>query len=229
MDKLIFKKQSKYALIELFEDIKDKHLTLSLNGYVQFEEGRNEKSYHNALVMPLKDRIDNINRVLILGGGDGLAARNLLTIKPELKITLVDIDKDVVDLCRNHPRIRKINKGSLDKINIVYADAKIWILGTKDKFDGVILDFPDATNKQLETLYTPEFYKNVAGVLRQDGIVSIQAGNNWIKTFDATLAIFSRVEPLKYNMYNSRGYIIHGRSSGFKNRPFQELLSASSK
>ena len=228
MDKLVFEKQSEYAKIQIFEDIHDKHITLSLDRYVQFEEGRNEQVYHNVLTAPLKENIENINKVVILGGGDGLVARNLLRLKPELKITLVDIDKDVVELCRENPRIKKINEGSLDKINIVIDDARKWVLETKDKFDAAILDFPDPTSKELEALFTQEFYRDVNRILKDGGIVSIQAGGNWLKTFDNALNVFKRTGSLNYNMYNSKGYIIYGRS-GYKDKSFQELLPAGSK
>lgn len=228
MDRIIFEKQSKYAKIQLFEDIKDKHLTLSLDGYVQFEEGEPEQTYHRALTIPVISYINHIKKAAILGGGDGLVARNLLQNNPKLNITLVDIDEEVVNLCKTHPRISGINQGSLDKINVVIADAKEWVRSTKDKFDAVILDFPDPTSAELKELYKTEFYKDVNNILKEEGIVSIQAGSNWIKTFDTALKVFEQVRNLSYNLYNSKGWIIYGRSK-CKNMVFQEVLLESHK
>ena len=229
MERLIFEKQSKYAKIQLFEDIEDKHLTLSLDGFVQFEEGINEELYHKALTTPIIAQIENIKKVAILGGGDGLAARNLLQVKPDLDITLVDIDEEVVNLCRTHPRIKKINQGSLDKVKIIIADAKKWVLETKDKFSAVILDFPDPTSKELEALYTVSFYRDVNNILDEEGIVSIQAGNNWIRTFSNAFKVFRDVRLLNYSIYNSFGHIVYGKNGriGCKSYTIEEVLSRS--
>ena len=230
MERLIFEKQSKYAKIQLFEDTEDKHITLSLDGFVQFEEGENEQTYHRALTTPVIAHLKNIKKVAILGGGDGLAARNLLQVKPDLDITLVDIDEEVVNLCRTHPRIKKINQGSLDKVKIIIADAKKWVLETKDKFSAVILDFPDPTSKELEALYTVSFYKDVNNILDEEGIVSIQAGNNWIRTFSNAFKVFRDVRLLNYSIYNSFGHIVYGKNGriGCKNYTIEEVLSRSS-
>ena len=231
MDKIIFEKQSKYAKIQLFEDIEDKHITLCLDGFVQFEEGENEQTYHRVLTIPIMAHLKNIKKVAILGGGDGLAARNLLQVKPRLNITLVDIDKDVVDLCRKHPKIVKINEGSLDKVNIIICDAKVWVLATEEKFDAVICDFPDPTNKDLEALYTVGFYRNISRILKDNGIVSIQAGNNWIKTFNNAMIVFKEVRCLRYSMYGSFGQIVYGKNgrAGCKNQQVKEILLGSYK
>ncbi|MCD6429367.1 hypothetical protein J7L09_01595 [bacterium] len=229
MERLIFEKQSKYAKIQLFEDIEDKHLTLSLDGFVQFEEGENEQTYHRALTIPVVAHLKNLKKVAILGGGDGLAARNLFQVKPDLDITLVDIDEEVVNLCRTHPRIKKINQGSLDKVKIIIADAKKWVLKTKDKFSAVILDFPDPTSKELEALYTVSFYRDVNNILDEEGIVSIQAGNNWIRTFSNAFKVFRDVRLLNYSIYNSFGHIVYGKNGriGCKNYTIEEVLSRS--
>ncbi|OQX87779.1 MAG: hypothetical protein B6D55_02400 [Candidatus Omnitrophica bacterium 4484_70.2] len=229
MERLIFEKQSKYAKIQLFEDAEDKHLTLSLDGFVQFEEGENEKAYHEALTTPVIAYIENIKKVAILGGGDGLAARNLLQVRPDLDITLVDIDEEVVNLCRTHPRIKEINQGSLDKVKVIIADAKKWVLETKDKFSAVILDFPDPTSKELEALYTVSFYRDVNNILNEEGIISIQAGNNWIKTFSNAFKVFRDVRLLNYSIYNSFGHIVYGKNGriGCKNYTIEEVLSRS--
>ncbi len=226
MDKLIFEKQSKYAKIQLFEDTEDKHLSLSLDGFVQFEEGLNEQAYHKALTIPVLAHLKNIKKVAILGGGDGLAARNLLQVCPDLDITLVDIDKEVVNLCRTHPKIRRVNQGSLDKVKIVIADAKRWVLETEDKFSAVILDFPDPTNKDLEALYTVDFYKDVNNILKEEGVVSIQAGNNWIKTFNYAFKVFREVRLITYSIYNNFGKVVYGRHGRIRceDKPIKTVL-----
>lgn len=103
----------------LIKVLKD-DLRLYLNGNIQFSS-KDEYRYHEALVHIPMGAVKNHENVLILGGGDGLAVRELLKYDDVKNITLVDIDKDMVNLCRTNPLVTEINKNSLssEKVNLV--------------------------------------------------------------------------------------------------------------
>jgi len=216
MDKLLLQKHSTWQRIQLFEEIPTGRITLALNNFVQFLEGDDERAYHEALVAPVKAELKGKARLAVLGGGDGLAARELLKLGLELDIMLVDIDREVVQLCRSHPRIRRINQESLDKIKIVICDAKVWVLAQRqNSFDAVIADFPDPTTEELKKLFNPHFFKDIRRILKNGGIFTIQAGSNWIETYFNCQSIFWNVAKIDYLMPNlGKGQIIWARKDG---------------
>lgn len=199
MDKLILERQTDYANIKLFEEIGTGKLALTLDSHIQFIEGADEEIYHKALSSPIREHISQIKKIVILGGGDGLLARELLAINPRLKITLVDIDKEMVSLCKTYPKIKKMNRDSLSKINIVIADALKWVL-KQNKFDAVIADFPDPHTNELKELYSQSFLENIKTILKKAGIFVIQASNTWINTYFNVEQIFKKAYIVNYVM-----------------------------
>ena len=200
MDKLILEKQTDYANIRLFQEIETGKLALTLDSYVQFLEGEDEREYHKALALPIREYLSKIRKIVILGGGDGLLARELLTIDTMLKITLVDIDKEMVSLCKTYPKIKKMNQDSLSKIEVVIADALKWVLKQKNKFDAVIADFPDPHTEKLKELYSQSFLGNIKAILKKAGIFVIQASNTWINTYFNTEQVFKKAYIINYVM-----------------------------
>lgn len=177
---LLFEKKTKFQTMRFYED-KDKKLWFTLDTYVQFIEGEDEKIYHYNLVnksieLFLNKYHYNPETFLILGGGDGLACRNIIDRILDPSITLVEIDEDVINLFKNNKRLMDINKKSLfyDKLKIYIDDALRWIKETYKKFDMIILDFPDPNNSNLEKLYEKEFLKDTIKLLNKNGIISIQ-------------------------------------------------------
>ncbi len=116
------------------------------------------------------------DNVLILGGGDGLAVREILKYK-EPNITLVDLDKDMVNLCKENKQIKELNKNSLnsDRLTIVNQDAYQFLKNTDEKFDVIIVDLPDPNNESLNKLYTNVFYRLCSNSLTADGIMTVQS------------------------------------------------------
>ncbi|MBB1564795.1 polyamine aminopropyltransferase [Candidatus Gracilibacteria bacterium] len=153
-----------------------------LNGNLQFLS-LDENMYHTALVdWPmnfLKNR-ENIS-VLVLGGGDGLATRNLLNYKNISKITLVDLDPKVVEIAKTEPNLVALNKSSLNnpKVEIISEDAFSFIGKTDKKYDFIIADFPDPRDTATAKLYSKEFYIGIFGTLKQNGIFVTQASNSF--------------------------------------------------
>jgi len=212
--KLLYEKQSKYANIKIYETEEGK-IMLTLDSFIQFISGEDEREYHKALSKESLTLPSNANKFLILGGGDGFLARDLLKSNDKADITLVDIDVEVVNLCRTNDRLKKLNEDSLLKCNIKIADAVEWVNNCKDKFDFIALDFPDNNDKKLNKLYEEKFYKEVIKLLNNKGIISIQTNYD---ISDKILKIIKNLlgngEAVEYNMlFLDGGKIVSGTNN----------------
>lgn len=173
-DKIILSKQSKYQKIVLTKHKDD--LRLFINGNIQFSSF-DEYRYHEALVhipMSLSEKRSNI---LILGGGDGLAARELLKYSDVDKITLVDLDEEIIKICSTNNDIVKLNEGALEnnKVNIINDDAYKYLEKNKEPYDVILVDLPDPNDETLNKLYTNVFYRLCANNLTETGVMAIQS------------------------------------------------------
>jgi spermidine synthase len=149
---------------------------LFLNGNLQFA-GADEYRYHEALVHPaLLARAQAPRRVLILGGGDGLALREVLE-HPVEAVTLVDLDPAMTELGRDFAPLAALNRGALSdpRVQVVNQDAMIWLETAPADFDAAIVDFPDPNTFALGKLYTRRFFNLLAQHLSPDAAVSVQA------------------------------------------------------
>ena len=131
---------------------------------------------HEALVHPAMQSTTNPKQVLILGGGDGLAAREILTYPSVEKITLVDLDPLMTQLFAKNELLRSINKDSLNspKVSIVNEDAFVWLKNNNNVYDVIIVDFPDPSNFSVGKLYTTTFYNRLASHLADKGACTVQ-------------------------------------------------------
>ena len=119
-------------------------LRLFLNNNLQFSS-RDEYRYHEALVHPGMSTLPGARRVLVLGGGDGLAVREILKYPQVESVTLVDLDPAMTQLFSTAPLLRKLNADAFQssKVKVVNADALQWLENNDDLFDFVVVDFPD--------------------------------------------------------------------------------------
>jgi len=152
---------------------------LFLNGNLQFSS-RDEHRYHESLVHPAFAAAPARRRVLVLGGGDGLALREVLRYPTVDAVTLVDLDPGVTHMARSLPAIRRLNGGALDdpRVDLVHADAMVWLderPRDAPPYDVAIVDFPDPNNFSLGKLYTRRFYEMLRRAVRPDAVVTIQA------------------------------------------------------
>jgi spermidine synthase len=173
-EKIIISKSSKYQRIVVTRNNDD--IRLYLNGNLQFSS-RDEYRYHESLVYPALMKHPEAKNILVLGGGDGLAVRELLkTAKPQ-KITLVDLDADMIELFKKNPVLKQLNKESLNdpKVTVINNDAFTWLKQNKEEFDLAIIDFPDPSNYSVGKLYTNTFYKLLYKTLKNDGIAVVQS------------------------------------------------------
>src|ERR1700739_4055670 len=173
-DEIILAKDTRYQHIVLtrFKD----DLRLFLNSHLQFSS-RDEYRYHEALVHPGLAAVPAPRRVLILGGGDGLAVREILKYPQVENITLVDLDPEMTRLFTAHPMLTALNQKSFQnsRVRIINADAFPWIDSNPDSFDFIVIDFPDPTNYSLGKLYTTAFYRAVARHLSTQRVIVVQS------------------------------------------------------
>lgn len=148
---------------------------LFLNGNLQFSS-TDEYRYHEALVHPAMAVAGQPRRVLVLGGGDGLALREILRHPSVEQITLVDLDPDMTLLSRRFLPLADLNKHSFDnpRVHVINQDAMIWLEDATDVFDAAIVDFPDPNTFALGKLYTSRFYRLLKSRLTPTAAVSIQ-------------------------------------------------------
>src|ERR1700677_995985 len=173
-DDIIFSRNTQYQHIVLtrFKD----DLRLFLNSHLQFSS-RDEYRYHESLVHPGLAAVPVPRRVLILGGGDGLAAREILKYPQVEAITLVDLDPEMTKLFSTQPMLTNLNQNSLlaSRLHVINADAFPWVDSTTDSFDFIVIDFPDPTDYALGKLYTTAFYRAVARHLSSQGFLVVQS------------------------------------------------------
>lgn len=173
-DEVIFSKTSPYQKIVLTRWKDD--WRLFLNGNLQFST-MDEYRYHEALVHPALSAHPEPRSVLILGGGDGLAAREVLRDKRVGAVTLVDLDPMMTHLFTTHQSLSALNGHSLSdpRMTVVNADAYRWLEKNDRRFDVVIVDFPDPSNYAVGKLYTTAFYRLLSRRLAPGAIVTVQS------------------------------------------------------
>ena len=172
--KMIIKKRSKYQKIEIFDTFTYGRV-LALDGIVQITE-KDESAYSEMLVHPAMQSLSkSAKRVLIVGGGDGAVAEEVLKYTYIKKIDLVDIDKEVVELSRKY--FKKINNSSLinKKLNIFYEDAFNFIDNSESLYDLVIADRPDPIGA-AKSLYKSNFYKKIRNIMSKNSLAIFQSG-----------------------------------------------------
>lgn len=149
---------------------------LFLNGNLQFSSA-DEYRYHEALVHPAMSAAGNAARVLILGGGDGLALREVLKYPGVAHVTLVDLDPKMTTLSEHFAPLARLNGNSFrdPRVRVINEDAMIWAERVRETFDVAIVDFPDPSSFSLGKLYTTRFYRLLRARLAPDGAVSVQS------------------------------------------------------
>ncbi len=152
---------------------------LFLNGNLQFAE-RDEYRYHEALVHPVMAAWSPggaaARKVAVLGGGDGMAVREILKYPGVSSITLVELDPAMTRLFTEQPMLAQLNGGALrsPKLKLVHADAFQWLEQSREVFDLIVVDFPDPTNFNIGKLYTNSFYALLEQRLAASGYAVVQ-------------------------------------------------------
>lgn len=170
---VVYHEQSPYQDITLTKT--DNEFRLYLNGAIQFSS-RDEYRYHEALVhVPMMQHPDPQD-VLLLGGGEGLAAREVLKY-PVKSIRLVDIDPSIVKLSSEMAMIKALNKNAFDseKLSVTHEDAFSFLIENEKKYDIIICDLPDPNTESIAKLYSNAFYQLALNRLKTNGLLVTQA------------------------------------------------------
>jgi spermidine synthase len=200
-------------------------LRLFINGNLQFSS-RDEHRYHEALVHPIMQAHGKAERILVLGGGDGLAVREILKY-PEVKsITLVDLDPQMTQLFATSAPLVRLNENALNstKVKIVNQDAMVWLEGHKEQYDIVIIDLPDPSNFSLGKLYSVPFYRLLSKHIANNGLMTVQSTSpyfapNAFWSINATLKE-ARLQTWPYHLYvpsfGEWGFVVASPSRAFE-------------
>jgi spermidine synthase len=151
-------------------------IRLFLDGHLQFSSA-DEHRYHESLVHPAMSAAPGAKRVLVLGGGDGMAVREILKYPQVERVDLVDLDEEMVRLFKNRPFLADLSDRALSnpKVQVHIDDAGKFLEKSGESWDVIFLDLPDPSSFSLARLYTTSFYKLLAQHLNTQGIVVTQA------------------------------------------------------
>ena len=177
VDNVLFSEQSPYQSVEIVECPFFGKVLLN-DGIVMLSE-RDEFVYHEMIAhVPLFTH-PGPSRVLIIGGGDGGTAREVLRHKNVKKCVMVEIDECVVRACKSHiPQTGDVLHGKDKRFHLIIGDGVEYVKETKDSFDVILIDSTDPIGPATP-LFGPEFYKNVHKILGEDGIVVSQGESPW--------------------------------------------------
>ncbi|MBT9163322.1 MAG: Polyamine aminopropyltransferase [Chloroflexi bacterium] len=193
--------RSKYQRVEVVETVSFGKC-LILDGKIQSCE-KDEFIYHEALVHPAMILHPHPETVFIAGGGEGATLREVLAHKTVKKVVMVDIDAEVIDICRRF--LPAHHQGSFDdpRVELLHQDAREYLAETREQFDVIIIDLPDPIEGgPAYLLYTQKFYQLLRSKLTAKGALALQAGsarlddtkvctavNNTLKTIFPIVAI----------------------------------------
>jgi spermidine synthase len=171
----LFHEKSDYQHIHLIEAT---DVRLYVNQQLQFSS-LDERIYHESLVHPAFTFTPKHDHILILGGGDGLALREVLKYKDVKQVDLVDLDPVVLYAAQNIPALTELNHDSFydSRVSIHCKDAIAFLKENQSIYDVVIIDFPDPTDKTISVLYTNELYISIKNFLTKDGVLVCQANS----------------------------------------------------
>jgi len=195
-DPIVFSEQTPYQHITLTRWRDD--IRLFLDGHLQFSS-LDEYRYHEPLVHPAMASVHDLSEVLVLGGGDGMAVREVLKYPDVKQVTLVDLDGEMTRLFSSRPELTRLNQGALSdpRVRIVNGDAFKFLEEDQGFYGIIIADLPDPRNENIQKLYTVEFYRLAARRLSAGGVFVTQATSPYFapKAFWSIFASMQEVWP----------------------------------
>jgi spermidine synthase len=180
-DHIIYMKQTEYQKIVVTKHRDD--VRLYIDGNCQFSTA-DEYRYHEALVHIPMSAADAHDSILILGGGDGMAVRELLKYDDVKTIDMVDLDAGMIEVCSTNPNITEINQDSLksEKLKIHNVDAYEYLEDLEKQYDVIIVDLPDPNSESLNKLYSNIFYRMCKNSLKDTGVMVVQSTSPYYAT-----------------------------------------------
>ena len=174
VEKVIYSGQTRFQEVSIFESYEYGEM-LALDGLVQSAED-DEYIYHESLVHPALVAHPNPASVLVIGGGEGATIREVLRHSTVQRVVMVDIDKELVELCKEH--LDDWHRGSFDdpRIELIFGDGGEYVEKSREAFDCIIIDLTDSLDEgPALALYTEEFYRLVKSRLTPSGLLVVQA------------------------------------------------------
>jgi len=173
-DEIVYSAHTPYQRVVVTRTRND--IRMFINGSIQFSS-QDEYRYHEPLVLPAMSAAHQRRNILIIGGGDGLAAREVFKFPEVASLTIVDIDPAITDFARDNLLMRELNKNSMrdPRTRIVNADAWKYLENDSSIFDVIIIDLPDPDNLTLSRLYSRTFYRLLSRKLSRGGVIVTQA------------------------------------------------------
>ena len=173
-DKIVYARQTPYQKIVITQW--RSYYWLYINGQEQFSTFDEEK-YHEPLVHPAMKLVNRPADVLILGGGDGLALREIWKYETVRSVTLVDLDPAMIELARHHPILVDINENAMNdpRLQVVNMDAAGFLRENERRYDVIIVDLPDPDTIDLMHVYSIGFYRDAGKHLAAGGALVTQA------------------------------------------------------
>lgn len=168
VSRVLFSGKTKYQRIDVIET-PELGKALFIDGKIQVSSF-DEHIYHECLVHPALFSHPNPRKVLILGGGDGVALKEVLKHRSVERVVLVDIDEGIVKVAKEY--LSDLNKNSFGdpRVEVAIEDGRKFIARTEEKFDVIILDLVDPY-KEVSKLYTKEFYEMCRKRLNKNGVL----------------------------------------------------------
>ncbi|GAA4822297.1 polyamine aminopropyltransferase [Algivirga pacifica] len=180
-DKVVLQKQTPYQRLVVTKLKEDYWFYINSNLQLSTFD---EHLYHEPMAHPVMKLQEHPQDILILGGGDGCLAREVLKYPSVKSITLVDLDPEVTALAKTHPIFTDMNKGALthEKVKVINQDAFTFMEENQAFYDVVMVDFPDPKSIELGRLYAYEMYRMIYNRLRPRGVMIVQAGSPYYAT-----------------------------------------------
>jgi len=184
IDEVLYHNKTTYQDLIVFEN-QQFGTTMALDGAIQVTE-KDEFIYHESLAHIPAFTHGNVKSALVIGGGDGGLIRELLKHSSIEKITLVELDEEVIRFSKEF--LPFISFGAFDdsKVEIIIQDGSSYIKTCEEKFDLILVDSPDPVGEAM-SLFTPSFYRDCKDHLNEGGIFANQAGVPFMQPEELTM------------------------------------------
>lgn len=197
---IILNEQTPYQKIVVTKN--EDNIKLFINRVIQFASN-DEHRYHESIVHVPFSLSDSIRTVLVLGGGENLATREIVKYPGVRQVDIVDIDSMIFRLSIDHEAFTNINQysGMDPRVDMIVDDAFSFLYRSKEKYDLIIADLPDPNNESLARLYSKPFFELIKNHLKPKGVFVTQSGdiNNSNTVFNCIRRtmedVFESVEP----------------------------------
>jgi len=203
---VLYKGQTKFQSIEIIRT-GSYGKCLVLDNKIQSSE-LDEFIYHEALVHPALISHPNPENVFIAGGGEGATLREVYRHNTVEKVTMVDIDEEVISICKEYLPEYHQDSFKDERTELYHTDARQYLADSKEAFDIIIIDLTEPIEEgPAYLLYTEEFYRIAQEKLAENGIMSVQAGCatfnellNFSAVFNTLKTAFTEVHPYQVDI-----------------------------